>query len=215
MTTPISLRFQLRFEKATIFALVNLNFRKHGISIAFKKHVENMLNQDNAAKFKAFYGIDDNTSDSRAIGVITAFVTDIAFYAPSINIAKEWPGATSVGHFNERNPWEGPYQGKTNHLLDIAFVWGNYNQSYRSENWTVARALAENLISFTNEKDDLKNFKDSGLVTVYGPSDEKISSREVEWESKDTERNTGIFKLSELVGGLDNLLNLAHGFLAL
>jgi len=160
-----------------------------------------------------FYGIQAKTNDSEALEAITQFITDIAFYAPSVRIAESWPGAAFLGHFNERNPWDGPYKGKTNHLLDVAYLWGNYNQSYTRQNWTVARALAENVVSFVSEKDHLPEFKAKRLVTVYGPSEEDISSQTVAWDSKETGRNPAIFQLAEELGGLDKLLDVAQGFL--
>lgn len=191
-----------------------MNFRKQGIRDAFSNYVHEGLGGDAALKLLGFYGIHSATTDSEALGSITQFITDIAFYAPSVKLAEAWPGAAFLGHFNESNPWDGPYKGKTNHLLDIAYLWGNYNQSYTRQNWTVARTLAENVVSFVSEEDSLPEFKSKQpLVTVYGPSEENISSYRVAWNDEGTRRNSAIFQLAEEAGGLDKLLEAAQGFL--
>ncbi|KAF7555501.1 hypothetical protein G7Z17_g2139 [Cylindrodendrum hubeiense] len=198
----------------TIFALVNLNFREQGIKKAFSNYAHESLGEESASKLLNFYGINSATADSEALESIIQFITEIAFYAPSIKLAEAWPGPVFLGHFNERNPWDGPYKGKTNHLLDIAYLWGNYNQSYTRQNWTVARALAEAVVSFVSEKGSLPEFKpENSLVTVYGPSEENISSHVVGWDDERTRRNDAIFQLADELGGLDMLLETAQGFL--
>ena len=194
---------------------MNLSAREEGISDAFRKHVEENLSKDAATKFNDHYGLRSDTPDHTAIEIITRFISAIAFYVPSLKIAEAWPGSVAVGHFNERNPWDGQHKGMTNHLLDIAFVWGNYNQSYIRANWTVARALAENLVSFVSEKDDLPNFQQTSRVTVYGPSEENISSHQVPWDSNEVQREFEIFELGDAAGGIDKLLELAEQFLRL
>ncbi|VUC36291.1 unnamed protein product [Clonostachys rosea] len=199
----------------TIFSLVNLQFRQKGIKNAFSSFVLEKLGQQSGSTFLSDYGFTDSTTDTEAVSHITDFITHIAFYAPAIKIAETYPGRVSVSHFNERNPWDGTYKGKTNHLLDIAFMWGNYNQSYQRQNWTVARAMAEDLVSFASEKDSPPVFQQTKRdVTVYGPSEEDISSHVVAWNDEATRRNFSLFKLADAVGGLDTLLDLAHGFLA-
>ena len=164
----------------------------------------------------AFYKITRDTPDSEALNSILQFFTDIGFYAPALKLAASWPGPSYVGHFNERNPFDGPYKGRANHLLDTAYMWGNYNPKYSKRNWATGRAMAEDLVSFYNEKDDLPVFNTEigkHLVKIYGPSEEDITSKVEPLDSEAAGRNYGIFDLAQEVGGLDELLNTMYAFL--
>ncbi|GAB7342728.1 hypothetical protein MBLNU457_g0875t1 [Dothideomycetes sp. NU457] len=71
-----------------------------------------------------------DTPDERARAGIQRFGNDIAFYAPTIAYAKHFHTAgvkTYVYRFNATNPWDGPYKFLSNHILDIAFLFQNYN----------------------------------------------------------------------------------------
>lgn len=170
---------------------------------------------------QTFYNIAADTSDPQALDSIIQFVTDISFYAPAVQMAESWPGLSYVGHFNERNPFEGPYKGRASHMLDVAYIWGNYNRKYTKQNWITARAFAEDFVSFVTGRDQLPVFnrKNEGTetsrpVTVYGPSEQNISSKVVELGSLPTGRNHGIFTLAAEVGGLDVLLDAMGAFLS-
>jgi len=206
-------------SQGSIFGLINLNAREKGIAAAFVASVEKSLGAEAASKLLGFYSISRDTPDAEALISIIQFVTDISIYAPAVKLAESWSGPSYLGHFNERNPFEGLYKGRANHLLDIAYLWGNYNQKYTKQNWTVARALAEDLVAFVNGKDDLPVFKggegEAGerLVTIYGPSEENISSKTERLGTEATGRNHGIFALAEEAGGLDVLLDAMGAFL--
>lgn len=65
-----------------------------------------------AAKILSAYGITPNTPDTPALRAILRFATDIGFLAPTISLANGWSGAAYVYHFNEPNPWDGPWKAK-------------------------------------------------------------------------------------------------------
>lgn len=171
------------------------------------------LGIDAASVLLSSYQISPSTPDAEALLAIVQFITDISFYAPSVTLAEMWPGPVMLGHFNERNPWDGIYKGRANHLLDTAFLWGNYNQRYENANWTVARAMAEDVVSFTSNSDDLPLFENKKQVTVYGPSEEGIARKTSVLGGEDTQRNSVIFDLADKVGGLDTLLEAMVNFL--
>lgn len=182
--------------------------------------VRKSLGPEAACKLLWFYDISEDTPDSKALLSIIQFVTDISFYAPAVKLAGSWPGPSYLGHFNERNPFEGLYKGRASHLLDTAYMWGNYNQKYTKQNWIVARAMAENLVSFVNGTDNLPVFNGSSgdvdgkkLVTVYGPSEENVSSKVEQLGTEATCRNHRIFGLANEIGGLDVLLDAMVAFL--
>lgn len=154
------------------------------------------------------YEISEETLPPRAVDSAVRFVTDISFYAAAVKIAETWPGKSYVCHFNEGNPFPGHYKGRASHLLDTAYLWGNYNQTYPRQCWAVARAFAEDVVAFATCHDDLPVFNDTEqLVRVYGPSERDLSARIMKGTDNRTERNHGIFSLAEQVGGLDALLD--------
>ncbi|KAK2668161.1 NAD(P)-binding domain [Fusarium oxysporum f. sp. vasinfectum] len=142
-------RIFLLESEGSIFAQVSPNAREAGIGKAFREYASNYLSQESLEKLLQLYKFHPHTEDSASVKLLTNFITDIMFFAPVVVMAGHWPGFATVGLFNEHNPWEGPYKGQANHLLDVAYTWGNYNEVYKKDNWTVARALAESVISFT------------------------------------------------------------------
>ena len=197
-------------------ALVNLNARERGIREAFQGSVRaNPTLQATATSQKIlnFYGIRDDSSDQDALISIISFITDIMFYAPSVTMAETWE-TSYLCHFNESNPWEGLYQGRANHMLDIAYLWQNYNHILTKSQKAVARKFAEHVVGFTAGQEPVPNFKLGHQVTVYGPSSQDISSRVSRMDDEEaTSRRTAFFKLAEEAGGLDVLLNAASRFL--
>ncbi|CAG9975614.1 unnamed protein product [Clonostachys byssicola] len=201
-------------RKGSIFALVNLNNRQDGINAAFTKSIRESLGDAAASKLLDAYRISPETSDIDTLEKIISFVTDASFYAPAVKLGQAWPGLSYLCHFNERNPWDGIYKGRANHLLDVAYMWGNYNQKYTNQNWTVARALAEDMVRFTAGKGSLPSFnKEGNVVTIYGPSDDNISSKHSTLGAEDTGRNHAFFRLADEVGGLDACLDAMVRFL--
>ena len=79
---------------------------------------------------------------------ILEFITDVQFYAPTIVMAQAWPQSSFVYHFNEPNPWDGPLKGKASHILDVAFLFQNYNQELSAEQQKTAKRFAEDMIKF-------------------------------------------------------------------
>lgn len=218
----------------SIFGQVNLDARTAGMGAAFASSVARSLRDRPSTAERvlaAVYGVDvdaDTIPDAVARDAVLQFVTDVAFYAASIRIAAAWPGAASIGHLNQPNPWPGPYHGRANHLFDIALLWGNYNQHYGSAHWAVGRALAEAVISFVAGVDTLPVFHMSDPhVTVFGGRDSDSdsegkgkdeyghppASRVVALGDPSAERNASIFALTEAVGGLDVLLGVVFAFL--
>jgi hypothetical protein len=76
------------------------------------------------------YNIVLGTPPSTAVERAVEFVTNVAFCAPAITLAETWPGKSYVCHFNKGKPFSGLYEGRASHLLDTAYLWGNFNQTY-------------------------------------------------------------------------------------
>lgn len=198
-------------------ALVNLNAREKGIRAAFQESVRShpQLQQHTATceKILEFYHIKDSTSDQDALLRIISFVTDIMFYAPSVALSQTWE-KSYLCHFNEGNPWPGLYQDRANHMLDIAYLWQNFNHTLAEPQKAVARVFADHIISFTAGQEVVPSFMPDQRVTVYGPSSQGFSSCFGHMEDEGiTARRTALFRLAEEAGGMDVLLNVVSRFL--
>src|SRR5882724_11559116 len=77
----------------------------------------------------ASYGITASMAHDDALQAILNFITDIGFLAPTLTYARGWPGKSYVYCFNERNPWEGRFKGHASHILDVAFLFQNFNDA--------------------------------------------------------------------------------------
>lgn len=118
----------------------------------------------------ASYGITKNMPREDAILAILNFATDIGFVAPTQAYARGWPGKAYVYCFNEPNPWEGRFKGYTTHVLDVAFLFQNYNHTLDAAQAQSAKNFAVDVINFVNDIDPWDVFPNGGRVRVYGPS---------------------------------------------
>lgn len=105
------------------------------IASSFEASMTASLGADLYEKIKKMYlskhySDAPDTPDGEAQAGIQRFGNDVAFYAPTLAYAKHFHTAgvkTYVYRFNATNPWDGPYKGMANHILDIAFLFQNYN----------------------------------------------------------------------------------------
>jgi hypothetical protein len=191
---------------------VNLHARENTITSDFIAAVQEILGDAGQVVLDT-YNVSPDTPPSTIIERAVQFVTDVAFYAPTIKVAEAWPGKSHVCHFNEGNPFPGLYEGRASHLLDTAYLWGNYNQTYPRRCWAVARAFAEDIVGFVTGQGNLPVFNAVGgeaMVRVYGPSAEGLAVQTVGGMDARTERNRGVFELADQAGGLDKLLEVVE-----
>jgi hypothetical protein len=87
-------------------------------------------------------------SDDAAFRTVLLFMNDVFFSMPVVEIAAKFPQDSYVFAFNEPNPWEGPFKGETSHILDVAFLFQNFNEFLSSEQQQAAVTLATDVISF-------------------------------------------------------------------
>ncbi|KAH8703171.1 carboxylesterase-like protein [Talaromyces proteolyticus] len=138
---------------ASIFGY-NLMKCQTGIANAFHNSLTKHLSYtpETVCALEQAYGINSNTTDEVALQNILKAISDIRFYAPVLAIGNNWPGETYVYHFNEPNPWEGPWKGAASHCLDFVFLFQNFNEYLTSTQQERARQFAEHVISFINGK---------------------------------------------------------------
>ncbi|KAI8940531.1 hypothetical protein NX059_004209 [Plenodomus lindquistii] len=208
-----------RFD-ASILAYTVLDARKSNIAQAFTDSVNKTLSsQPEAAKeLLSAYEITPETKDDEALASILRFASEIAFFAPARAFAQGWPNTPDnkffLYHFNEGIPWEGRFQGEAGHILDVAYLFQNYNEHLDDEPLRVARAFGEDFIKFVNGEDPWPPVQDGKFsARIFGPSSEGNTCR---WSKEGLPAHIGrderILKLGESAG-YDNVLAAFQNFL--
>lgn len=113
------------------------------------------------------YSITETATDEQAYLNILRFSTDLWYQAPAYGIAERFRDRTSVLHFNEPNPWKGPFQGESTHILDVAFLFQNYNEYLPKEQRNTAVCFGRDIISFANGRPLNDSMKGDPAVIVY------------------------------------------------
>lgn len=193
--------------------------RKVGIAAAFRNSATGTLGPDAEATESLLegYGITKDIPDEEAVLRILRFASDIGFYAPALSLAGGWPGASYLYHFNELNPWDGPGKGEATHILDVAFLFQNYNQFLSAEQNASAQDFAKHLIEFINAKAPFPAYssKDGG-AQVYGGVSASPLGKSIFVTGKEAAlygRKDTIWKLADTIG-LDKLSQVWDNFLA-
>jgi carboxylesterase type B len=200
---------------ANILAYMGLDARNPGIAQKFIDSAKATLSShpDAATELLRAYDISTSTSDDTALLSILRFASEISFYAPARAFAQGWPQKFFLYHFNEGIPWEGRFQGEAGHILDVAYLFQNYNEHLNADQKKVARAYAEDFIKFVNGEDPWTPVKNGDMAArVYGPSSEGITTKLVEDGAPSAVgRNERVLKLGEMVG-YDNVLAVFQNF---
>lgn len=187
--------------------------RKAGIAQAFHSSASKSLGQAPMVveALERAYGINSQVPDETALRNIVKFASDIGFYTPVIQIASNWPGPAYVYHFNQPNPWKGPWEGEASHILDIAFLFQNFNEFLSDGQRALARQFAEHVLDFVNGEDPFpsRQAKPRGAM-VYGTPPDEASFVESSLPSDFGRRET-VAHLAESVG-FDALKNILQTF---
>lgn len=167
---------------------LRIGHKKSNIATTFSSSINSSLGS-HAQALLDIYNIDPSTSDDEAFRQVLRFSNDVGFYAPTIAYTK---GLASNGkpvyvyHFNEGNPWDGPNKGEANHVLDIAFLFLNYNEYLGSEQKASAEAFAEAFLKFVAGKEPWVEWKEgqeqaaiieSGKIAVKKDVPEEVGRR--------------------------------------
>lgn len=200
---------------ANILAYMGLDARNPGIAQKFIDSVRTTLSShpEAAKMLLSSYNIIPTTSDDEAILSILRFASEISFYAPARAFAEGWPQKFFLYHFNEGIPWPGRFQGEAGHILDVAYLFQNYNEYLNNEQKKIARAYAVDFINFVNGEDPWPPVQSRKLgARVYGPSSEGVTTKYVgDGNPKDIGRNERVLKLGEMAG-FDNILAAFQNF---
>ena len=206
--------------QANILAWMGIDARNPGIASKFAESAKKTLASypETADALLDAYNLSPTTDDEEAVVSILRFATDISFYAPSRAFAQGWPKTKEnkffMYHFNEGNPWEGRFKGEAGHILDVAFLFQNYNHLLNDKQRAVAQQYGEDFIEFVNGGDPWPPVQAGGKLgaRVYGPSSANITAKYVEsGEPAEVGRRPHVLKLGE-AAGFDNILAVFQNF---
>jgi carboxylesterase type B len=199
---------------------MGLDDRNPGIAQKFIDSANNTLSSqpDAAKQLLSSYDITPDTKDDEALLSILRFASEISFYAPCRAFAQGWPNTPDnkffICHFNEGIPWDGRFKGEAGHILDVSYLFQNYNEHLEDAQQKVAKEYAEGFIKFVNGEDPWPPVQDGKLgAMVYGPSADGVTSRWVpDGDPKKIGRDERVLELGEMVG-LDAILDVFVNFL--
>ncbi|KAK3655686.1 hypothetical protein LTR56_003335 [Elasticomyces elasticus] len=192
---------------------LRLVHRKKGIGKAFCDAIHKSLSSQHAEKLLSGYGISADTDDDMAFERVLQTFNDIGFYAPTIAYAEGFGIKTYMYRFNENNPWQGPWQGRATHILDVALLFQNFNDYLDDTQLRTADAFACSVFKFVHGKEPWEAWGGGAgkVAWVLGPDG---MSRTVEDVPAKTGRRPTLLDLAkELGGGLDQLAEVLNGFL--
>ncbi|KAF2636651.1 carboxylesteras-like protein [Massarina eburnea CBS 473.64] len=204
---------------ASILAYMGLDTKNPGIASKFIDSVNTTLSAHPEAATQLFssYAITPSTPDEEALLSIVRFATEISFYAPTRAFATGWPQTEGnkifLYHFNEGIPWEGRFKGEAGHILDVSFLFQNYNELLSEEQRAVARQFGEDFIEFVNGGDPWPPVEGGKLgARVYGPSSDGVTAKYVaDGKPEEVGRSERILKLGEAVG-FDTIMAVFQNF---
>jgi len=185
--------------------------RTAGVAKTFCDSIHKTLG-DNSKKVLEAYNINADQSDKEGLYNILKFSNDISFFAPAIAFAQGWRGKSYVYHFNEPNPWDGEWKGEAGHVLDVAYLFQNYNEFLDEAQRQVAVTFAGDFIKFVNGKWPATSFGTKEGAQIYGPSGKGFTSEFVEGiATEKTGRRYTIYELADEIG-LDALAGVWSAF---
>ena len=192
-----------------------IGHKKSGAGKSFCNAIHKSLSDcpSEAETLLAAYGLTSETPDDAAFHAITLFGTDISFHAPTIEFAKGWPSEAYIFHFNSPNPWEGPSKGVAGHVLDVAFLFQNYNEFLSAEQKNIAESFASLVIDFVTGQSPFPPYNpDNPGAMILGPPATGVEFK----QSSDLEgrgRRATLLPIASRVG-YDRLIQAWLGFMS-
>ncbi|KAF3387325.1 hypothetical protein F1880_001410 [Penicillium rolfsii] len=116
-------------RSASILSM-RLNRDKTGILSAFRESITRSLGSaDKAEQVLAAYARSQKFPDDEELIAILDFANVIYFILPVLHYGHCYQSFHKYNRWIEPNPWDGPWKGSANHILDVAFLFQNYNES--------------------------------------------------------------------------------------
>lgn len=212
-----NVRFTDTIQSSILPAMMQVG--RTGVAKTFKESISKSLGSEELAQqVLTAYAIGESISDDEAYKRILYFANDINFFLPVLSYAHYWSGNAYVYHFNEPNPWDGPWKGHANHILDVAFLFQNFNEHLSQEQEKSAIKFAEDFIQFAYGNAAWPAFSlgaEHLFARVYGLSVPQATDRveTVKVPSVHAERRETILKLANSIPS-DNLIAAWGAFMA-
>ncbi|CAK7236636.1 hypothetical protein SBRCBS47491_009705 [Sporothrix bragantina] len=185
---------------ASIMAYSGLLQRKKGIAASFRDSLAKTLDGYPAATTAILehYRLEKDSvaadNDDEALRSILLYINDVAFSVPAVELAAHFPNKSYVLAFNELNPWDGLFQGEASHILDVAFLFQNFNGQLSPEQQKVAVQFGTDVISFVSGEEVWPAFnRTEHAMAVYEKGSRKIVEPPSEEE---TGRNPFVFSVT-------------------
>ncbi|KAL4920056.1 Alpha/Beta hydrolase protein [Aspergillus aurantiobrunneus] len=167
------------------------------------------------------YGItDENIDDEAGFPGILNFIDDVLFLTPALTFAQGWKGNAYVYYFNEGNPWEGQWKGRSNHILDLAYLFQNFREYLSPDQQAVGTAFAEDFFRFCHGQAPwpaiTKGTVANGFVARrYGPTSEDTPAGTLtQAYGGQSQRRSNLYDLADKVS-LDELAKVFNIFVSL
>ncbi|KAF2157524.1 alpha/beta-hydrolase [Myriangium duriaei CBS 260.36] len=153
----------------------------NGNAKRFINAANRVLTTEQAKTLVEIYSITLSTPDDQAHKNTLHFMNDIAFFAPTLAYATHFTSAGKPVHvyrFNAPNPWPGPNQGESSHILDVCYLFQNYNDALPTDAARkVAEGMADRVLAFTAGEEPFEVWRlDGGKACVFGESDIQVVS---------------------------------------
>ena len=159
-----------------------LHHRKSGCLTRFMTVLEETI-PSHAADIAKAYQLRSVNDDEAAWPLILDFATDINYKATTQEYAAAWPATAYQYRFKEPNPWTGPWEGYATHVLDVAYLFMNYDHSLTPSRRQKAVELATDVIRFINGKPPFQQYDERSMFV------KEYISEDGEANSKDKRRN--------------------------
>jgi hypothetical protein len=180
-----------------VFLFMGLAQRKVGIAFALVTSLQSNLPASAADAILQAYDICPTMDDDEAMKLIIHLATDIAYVAPAVAYAQNFPGKTYYYQFNEPNTWDGPFKGYSTHMLDAAFLFQNFREYMSTGPEMIAKDMAIEFVKFSNGVEPWVEYdKGKKVARVYGPSN-KNRSGTTENNGWGSERRDVLWKLNK------------------
>jgi carboxylesterase type B len=186
---------------------------KAGIKDKFPASIKSSLSSDPALAEQILkaYSFDDSSLDEEAaFGKFLNFCNDVSWYGATTAYSRGWPSSTSgqsnvyTFFFNEPNPWPGVYTGRATHVLDVAFLFQNYNDKLSPAQRAVAEDFGLSLAKFITGQQPWEGYTaEKRAAKVFGPSSGDGStgpSKIVDADSLESGRGKAILDIAGKVG---------------
>ena len=166
------------------------------------------------------YGFPSAKTDDEAFNSVINYINNVGYFLSTLAFAEGFSRpdtkgkGSSIFFFNHGNPWSGPFQGKASHVLDVAFLFQNYNDKLDEKPRKGAEDFAVDMMRFVSGEEVWGSCYDkeqARTAMVYGDEGVKMTDARM---GREAGRNPELYMLSqEVEGGVDRLMEVFETFM--